>query len=193
VAAAQQRLAQHLGISAGDLALQGAEAREWSDSSLGCPAPDQIYPQVITPGFMLTFSQAAQAKSYTVHTGADEQQVVLCMNKQPIELHGESSAAPQGPTAPPASASPDPASQALVELARQNLAQVEGIKVEDITLVGVEAVEWSDSSLGCPRPGMNYLQVITPGYRISLEAQGKGYEYHSDQSSRVVRCDLPGR
>jgi hypothetical protein len=68
-----------------------------------------------------------------------------------------------------------------------------GIKAEDITLVGAEAVEWSDSSLGCPRPGMNYLQVITPGYRILLEAQGNSYEYHSDQSSRVVRCDLPGR
>jgi hypothetical protein len=193
VAAAQQRLAQHLGISAGDLALQSAEAQDWPDSSLGCPAPDQIYPQVITPGFLLVFSHAAQAESYTVHTGTTDQQVVLCMNRQPIELNGDSSAAPRSPTTQPASASPDPASQALVELARQNLAQVLSIKAEDITLVGVEAVEWSDSSLGCPRPGMNYLQVITPGYRILLEAQGNSYEYHSDQSSRVVRCDLPGR
>ncbi len=175
VAAARQRLAPYLGTLPDDLTLQSAESREWSDGSLGCPAPDQIYPQVITPGFLLTFSHPAQVESFAIHTGANEQQMVLCMNKQPIELNGQSSAAPQNPTAQPASASPDPASQPLVELARQNLAQELGIKPEDITLVGVEAVEWRDSSLGCPRPGMNYLQVITSGYRISLEAQGKGY------------------
>ena len=33
------------------------------------------------------------------------------------------------------------------------------------------------------------LQVITPGYKITLEAQGKRYEYHSDTNRRVVRCD----
>jgi hypothetical protein len=38
-----------------------------------------------------------------------------------------------------------------VELARQMLANELGCEPDAITLVSVEAVEWSDSSLGCPR------------------------------------------
>ena len=117
--------------------------------------------------------------------------MVLCENKRPIDLAeqpGGASPAPADDTQPP-----DAASRPLVDRARQALAQELGIGVDEVTMRGVEAVEWRNSGLGCPKPGMNYLQVITPGYRISLEAQGKSYEYHSDQSSRVVRCDLPGR
>ena len=61
-----------------------------------------------------------------------------------------------------------------------------------ITWSGTEKIEWNDSSLGCPKPGMNYLQVVTPGYRITLEAQGRRYEYHTDSTSHVVRCDKKG-
>jgi hypothetical protein len=63
--------------------------------------------------------------------------------------------------------------------AKDDLSQRTGIPKSDIKVQAVEAVEWPDSSLGCPRPGMMYAQVITPGYRIVLEAGGKTYEYHS--------------
>jgi hypothetical protein len=33
-----------------------------------------------------------------------------------------------------------------------------------------------------------YLQVITPGYRVILEAQGKQYTYHTDTRRQVVPC-----
>ena len=52
----------------------------------------------------------------------------------------------------------------------------------------MEAVEWSDASLGCPQEGFMYAQVITPGYLIILEAQGEQYEYHTDQTTNVVLC-----
>jgi len=77
------------------------------------------------------------------------------------------------------------------ELARAALAHELALAEADITVVEMEETEWRDSSLGCPEPGMNYLQVITPGYKITLEAQGKRYEYHSDTNRRVVRCDTP--
>jgi hypothetical protein len=35
---------------------------------------------------------------------------------------------------------------------------------------------------------MMYAQVITPGYRIVLEADGKTYTYHTSQS-HVVLCE----
>jgi hypothetical protein len=77
---------------------------------------------------------------------------------------------------------------AAVELAVADLAGQLGIAAEAITVRSVEAVEWSDASLGCPEPGMMYAQVITPGYRIVLEANGQSYEYHSGRSSTIVRC-----
>ncbi|MFL5807122.1 MAG: hypothetical protein ACJ8CR_36000, partial [Roseiflexaceae bacterium] len=44
VTTAQQRLAQHLGVSADTLMLQSANHQEWPDGAIGCPKPGQLYP-----------------------------------------------------------------------------------------------------------------------------------------------------
>jgi len=81
VRAAQQRLAAHLKVDTNTIALQSANNQEWSDGALGCPEEGMAYPQVITPGFLLVFTDAAQTQSYEVHTGANESQMVLCEAK----------------------------------------------------------------------------------------------------------------
>ena len=83
----------------------------------------------------------------------------------------------------------NPALQKLVMQAKEDLAKRLAIEVEQIGLVGFEPVEWRDTSLGCPLPGMMYAQVVTPGYRIVLEVEGESYEYHSDTRGRVVYCE----
>jgi hypothetical protein len=75
-----------------------------------------------------------------------------------------------------------------VAVAVHDLAARTGVLPESIAVVTLDAVEWSDSSLGCPRPGYVYLQVITPGYRIVLAAGGQTYVYHTDTRSAVVLC-----
>jgi hypothetical protein len=77
----------------------------------------------------------------------------------------------------------------LIEKATADLAQRLSISVTEIKLIEGIEVEWSDSSLGCPQEGMAYLQVITPGYRIALEANGTHYEYHSNKSTLIVFCE----
>ena len=62
-----------------------------------------------------------------------------------------------------------------------------GVGEEEIFIKSVEAVRWRDTSLGCPQPGMMYAQVITPGFRVVLTAEGKDYEYHTDMN-RAVYC-----
>ena len=185
-AAAQQRLAQHLGVAATTLMLQSANAKEWNDSSLGCPQEGQVYLQVITPGFLLIFNDAAQSRTYEVHTAESEQQMVFCDKNQPTTLTEQASAASP---APADGAAPQAANQALLDQARQALAKELGVDAGQVTLQRMEAVDWRDSSLGCPQPDMSYLQVITPGYLIVLEAQGRSYEYHTDTGRRMVRCD----
>jgi hypothetical protein len=63
-----------------------------------------------------------------------------------------------------------------------------GVSPDRITLVSVEAVEWSDASLGCPQEGFMYAQVVTPGYLIIFAVDGSEYKYHTNQQDVVVHC-----
>jgi hypothetical protein len=81
-----------------------------------------------------------------------------------------------------------PGSEEALAAAVADLAKQSGVGPDQIVLVSLEAVEWSDASLGCPEEGYMYAQVITPGYKIVLEAQGQSYEYHTDQMTNVVLC-----
>jgi hypothetical protein len=76
----------------------------------------------------------------------------------------------------------------LIALTREDLSLRLGLDVDEIQLEDIKAVEWKDSSLGCSAPGMMYLQVITPGYEITLSAQGQSYSYHTDQDDSFVLC-----
>ena len=79
--------------------------------------------------------------------------------------------------------------------AQQVLAERLSVSVNDLALVGDEAVEWADSSLGCPEAGMVYAQVITPGHRITFSHSGNEYEVHtsgggdSGSPAMMVSCE----
>jgi uncharacterized protein YceK len=83
----------------------------------------------------------------------------------------------------------DPGMQDLIEKTKEDLAQRLSISLTQVSLVEAAEVEWSDSSLGCPQPGMDYLQVITPGYRILLEVNAQTYEYHSNRNTYFILCE----
>lgn len=79
-------------------------------------------------------------------------------------------------------------SDQLVNLVKQHLAKQLGISVSQITLSDIKPVVWRDAGLGCHKPGVDYIQVETPGYQIMLEAQGQSYNYHTDETQRFVPC-----
>lgn len=64
-----------------------------------------------------------------------------------------------------------------------------GVSIDEVTVESWEPNEWSDASLGCPKPGEFYAQVITPGYRAILTVNGESHEYHTDDLDRAIRCD----
>lgn len=72
--------------------------------------------------------------------------------------------------------------------ARLDLARRLGVSVDDVTVVSVEAVRWTDAALGCPEPGKVYAQVLVDGYRLVLDCAGRRYEYRSD-GRRVRLCE----
>ena len=56
--------------------LVALEPVDWPNTSLGCPEPDMLYAQVITPGFRLVFEYEGQ--QYEYHTDQDGSTVVEC-------------------------------------------------------------------------------------------------------------------
>ena len=81
-----------------------------------------------------------------------------------------------------------PGAETAVRAAIDDLAAKLKIASEAVQVASVSAVDWSDTSLGCPQPGMFYAQIIVQGYKIILSAGGQQVEYHADQKGRVVTC-----
>lgn len=73
----------------------------------------------------------------------------------------------------------------VVTLAREDLAARLNMDVGDVSVLSIEPVEWPDTSLGNPQPGLLYLQVITPGYKLILEVGDFPYTYHTDLDAQV--------
>jgi hypothetical protein len=56
-----------------------------------------------------------------------------------------------------------------------------------VQVVSYEQEQWPDSCLGLAEPGEMCLQVITPGWSILLDAGGKRYEIHTDETGSRLR------
>ncbi len=84
--------------------------------------------------------------------------------------------------APGAAADGDTAGNMAALLARQL-----GSDGSEVTVVSSEAVEWPDACLGVTLEGEMCAQVITPGYKVVLSANGNTYTYHTDQSGSWYR------
>ena len=81
--------------------------------------------------------------------------------------------------------------QDVAEQAMTALAEKLSIQKDQIALISVQSVVWSDSSLGCPQPDMNYLMVLTEGYRVVLAVDDQPYYYHANQKGYGVICESP--
>ena len=84
-----------------------------------------------------------------------------------------------------------PGLQALIEKAKEHLAQRLAVSTSEIGLIEATSVTWPDSSLGCPQAGMVYTQVLTPGYLILLEHGGTMFEYHASNRDSITTCENP--
>jgi hypothetical protein len=109
-------------------------------------------------------------------------EIPLLSTPKPVDATDE-------PAASPTADSPSPAAQQkMVDLSRENLSQMLKISIDQIVTVKVESAIWPDASLGCPKKGVAYIQVLTPGFLVRLEAEGEQYLYHTDESEAVILC-----
>ena len=164
--AARKSLAEQMGIDVEQVVIQDVASVQWPDSCLGVQNPAESCLAVITPGYRVMLEVDGQL--YQVNTNADGS--AWRVLEQPA----------QGQTGEPAD--PDSAVQAAKTLLAQQL----GITESEITLASLEAVDWPNSCLGIDVPGRMCAQVITPGFRVVLEAEGKQYAFHTDAAGGAV-------
>ncbi len=62
-------------------------------------------------------------------------------------------------------------------------------KAADIKIVRAEAVVWNDGSMGCPKPGEVFIQMMISGYWMMLEVEGVEYDYRVSDKGRFKLCE----
>ena len=73
--------------------------------------------------------------------------------------------------------------------ARRELAQREAISEGSVRFFEIQPVDWADACLELPRTGEACAEVITPGYRVTLEANGRRVVYHTDRAGATIRSE----
>lgn len=68
-----------------------------------------------------------------------------------------------------------------VKAARKDMAKRLGVGDETISVKSVEEVEFPDTALGAGGPDEMSGQMLTSGWRISLEAEGQNIEYRANK------------
>ncbi|MGH9320270.1 MAG: hypothetical protein ACRD21_20995 [Vicinamibacteria bacterium] len=75
-----------------------------------------------------------------------------------------------------------------VKLATEALVLETGLEPLEVEVRRASPVDWPDESLGCPEPGERYPQVVTSGYRVTLQARGEIHSVHVG-AGRAVVCE----
>jgi hypothetical protein len=136
----------------------------------------------------LPTEELAPAEEDLGETGPPGLQVPLPTKLMPIILptqEGSEVPMPELPSVPSGTL------EGLVEQAKQDLAKRLSITLDQIKVVQAREVTWPDSSLGCPKPGMMYMMVLSPGFQIILSVEGRDFNYHAGQSGGVFYCESP--
>jgi hypothetical protein len=146
----------------------------WRDESWGCAARDDDgHPaSTFTPGYRIVFS--TEQRVYVYHTDRRET-FFICEDRAWLALEGDPIPL-------------DPIELSMVESSARDAAKhVEAPESPEVQLGSLLAVEWPDSSVGCPKPGADYAEVPTPGYRMVFRAGEETLIYHTS-IRHFVRC-----
>jgi hypothetical protein len=88
--------------------------------------------------------------------------------------------------------SADPQLSSYEELARDKVAAQIDAATVDVSVISSQAVQFNDSSLNCPQPGMLYAQVITDGHQVLVSAREKTYDVRITGDYALI-CNTPGK
>jgi len=61
------------------------------------------------------------------------------------------------------------------------------ITPSQISVVSFSKEDFPNAALGCEEKGKVYAQVITPGYKVVLQANGVTYDYRLNETSKNIK------
>lgn len=73
--------------------------------------------------------------------------------------------------------------------AREDLAIKRSLDAGKIVILEVKDMEWPDACLGISNPEEMCAQVITPGFKVTMEHQGETYIYRTNKDGSMVRAE----
>ncbi len=144
--------------------------RPFLDKEVGIQVPDGF-------AYAVTLQEGEQVRTVVFYEGRLSEEAARAL--APIRAwFGEAMERVARPTP-----TPGPYPGAVLAAVRW-LAEQRDIPPEEITVASWEPVDWPDTSLGCPEPGMMYAQVIVPGYLVMLEVRGEIFRVHTDRAGQ---------
>lgn len=166
IAAAKALLVEMTGVNPENILVDKVEPVEWGNACLDAPQfKDEMCAEVITPGFRIVLN--ANGQFTEIHTNLDGTAVRMAGGWGTSDI-------------------PE------YLIVRQALAERLNASEADIRLAAVETVEFPDACLGLGKEGEMCAQVITPGYRLTLELGGAQYIYHTNIGGSEFRmADTP--
>jgi hypothetical protein len=167
-----------------DVRVLSLERFVWHDAAWGCKArrAEGYTDEGTVPGYRIIFTTGTRA--YVYHT--DRQETFFrCEDQDWLGLQGE--ALPL-----------DPIAESMVVMSARAATRRLDVAESDLEVVGLLVIAWPDSSVGCPKPGAEYDDQETAGYRIVFRVgdTSEPLIYHTSLH-HVVRCTpeeeiLPG-
>jgi formylglycine-generating enzyme required for sulfatase activity len=92
------------------------------------------------------------------------------------------------PTALPTASSSEDQPGDVIGRAIEALSGSLGVDKSAIALVSMERQDFPDAALGCPQPGDAAAAVLTPGYKLVLQAGDARHELHTNLNGTLIRC-----
>ena len=71
-------LARRLKVNQREITLQKLTPMTWPDASLGCPEPDRMYAQVLTPGYAVLLASGPDEYEYRTDGG----RILICVGRK---------------------------------------------------------------------------------------------------------------
>ncbi len=155
-----KKASEMLDLPEENLEIQDMEKREWANACLELPQPDEACAEMIVSGYRIQL--LANGQTIVIHTNHDGTNVRFAEE------------IPMGD---------------ISEKVKSYILQNFNVNESQINILQIQDVEWPDSCLGISQPDQMCLQVITPGYRIIVEVQGKKIILHANRDgSRILQA-----
>lgn len=168
----RELIASQRNLDLNEIKILSIEETVWQNSCLGIEKPEQTCLQALTPGYIIKIE--IQGKEYTYHS--DEAFEYIVLFEKAVETDND------------ISHNLHPA----VAAAQGFLAEWLGINLDAIKLVSFEYRDWPNGCLGISAPDVMCIEVITPGYRVIFEVEGKTYILRTNTSGSLVKLETQG-